>query len=127
MAFKFSKRSLENLQGVHPDLVMVTTHALSLSPIDFVVIDGLRTLDEQKILVAKGKSRRLDSRHLTGHAIDFAAWVNGGISWDVAYYKRITEAFSKAAQQLDVRIVRGIDWPHFVDAGHIELDERDYP
>ena len=127
MAFKFSKRSLENLQGIHPDLVMVTTHALSLSPVDFVVIDGLRTMDEQKILFAKGKSRRLDSRHLTGHAIDFAAWVNGEISWDIAHYKRITESFSKAAQQLGVRIVRGIDWPHLVDADHIELDKRDYP
>ena len=66
MTFRFSKRSLTNLEGVHHDLVEVAHLALSISPIDFVIIDGVRTIEEQRILVAKGKSKTMDSRHLTG-------------------------------------------------------------
>lgn len=127
MTFRFSKRSLTNLEGVHHDLVEVAHLALSMSPIDFVVIDGLRTIEEQRILVAKGKSKTMDSRHLTGHAIDVAAWMNGTISWDFGLYEKITDAFDMAAGRLKTPIVCGIDWPSFVDAGHIELDRRRYP
>jgi hypothetical protein len=86
--FVFSKRSLTNLEGVHHDLVELAHLALSMSPIDFVVIDGVRTIEEQRILVAKGKSKTMDSRHLTGHAIDIAAWMNGAISWDFGLYEK---------------------------------------
>lgn len=125
--FVFSKRSLTNLEGVHHDLVEVAHLALSMSPIDFVIIDGVRTIEEQRILVAKGKSKTMDSRHLTGHAIDVAAWINGKISWDFGLYEKITDAFDMAAGRLKTPIVCGIDWPSFVDAGHIELDRRRYP
>lgn len=127
MTFRFSKRSLTNLEGVHHDLVEVAHLALSMSPIDFVIIDGVRTIEEQRILVAKGKSKTMDSRHLTGHAIDVAAWINGKISWDFGLYEKITDAFDMAAGRLKTPIVCGIDWPSFVDAGHIELDRRRYP
>lgn len=127
MTFCFSKRSLKNLEGVHHDLVEVAHLALSMSPIDFVVIDGVRSIEEQRILVAKGKSKTMDSRHLTGHAIDVAAWINGKISWDFGLYESITDAFDMAAGRLKTPIVCGIDWPSFVDAGHIELDRRRYP
>ncbi|HRC26817.1 MAG TPA: M15 family metallopeptidase [Alphaproteobacteria bacterium] len=127
MTFLFSKRSLKNLEGVHHDLVQVAHMALSMSPIDFVIIDGVRTIEEQRILVAKGKSKTMDSRHLTGHAIDIAAWMNGAISWDYGLYEKITDAFDMAAGRLKTPIVCGIDWPSFVDAGHIELDRRRYP
>ena len=125
--FVFSKRSLKNLEGVHHDLVEVAHMALSMSPIDFVIIDGVRTIEEQRILVAKGKSKTMDSRHLTGHAIDVAAWMNGAISWDFGLYEKITDAFDMAAGRLKTHIICGIDWPSFVDAGHIELDRRRYP
>lgn len=127
MTFLFSKRSLKNLEGVHHDLVQVAHMALSMSPIDFVIIDGVRTIEEQRILVAKGKSKTMDSRHLTGHAIDVAAWMNGAISWDFGLYEKITDAFDMAAGRLKTPIICGIDWPSFVDAGHIELDRRRYP
>lgn len=127
MTFRFSKRSLTNLEGVHHDLVELAHLALSMSPIDFVVIDGVRTIEEQRILVAKGKSKTMDSRHLTGHAIDIAAWMNGVISWDFGLYEKIIDAFDMAACRLKTPIVCGIDWPSFVDAGHIELDRRVYP
>ena len=127
MIFSFSKRSIKNLEGVHHDLVQVAHMALSMSPIDFVIIDGVRTIEEQRILVAKGKSKTMDSRHLTGHAIDIAAWMNGAISWDYGLYEKITDAFDMAAGRLKTPIVCGIDWPSFVDAGHIELDRRRYP
>ena len=87
----------------------------------------MRTIEEQRILVAKGKSKTMDSRHLTGHAIDVAAWMNGAISWDFGLYEKITDAFDMAAGRLKTPIICGIDWPSFVDAGHIELDRRRYP
>ena len=36
MTFKFSKRSLQNLEGVHPDLVKVMTAAATIT---FVLIE----------------------------------------------------------------------------------------
>ncbi|MGL5735297.1 MAG: M15 family metallopeptidase, partial [Beijerinckiaceae bacterium] len=67
---KWSKRSLDNLAGIHPDLRRVMDRALHESPIDFTVIEGLRTVERQKELVAKGASKTMNSRHITGHAVD---------------------------------------------------------
>jgi len=72
-SFKFGEKSLIELKGVHPELFAVVNRALELTVQDFAVHDGLRTLDEQKKLVASGASQTMDSRHLTGHAVDFSA------------------------------------------------------
>lgn len=125
--FRFSKRSLANLQGVHPDLIQVAHRAIQLTAVDFVVIEGLRTVARQKQLVAIGASRTMNSRHITGHAIDVAAWEGGTISWHWPLYKRISLAFKAAAQELNIPIVWGGDWRSFRDGPHYELDRRHYP
>jgi len=125
--FVFGKRSKENLIGVNPNLVSVVTLALELSPVDFTVTNGLRTKERQLELVRLGKSRTLRSRHLTGHAIDVAAFVHGKISWDWAYYDQIAVAMKNAAKVLGITIEWGGDWESFKDGPHFQLSWKDYP
>lgn len=77
MSFRLSQRSLRNLEGVHPRLVALVREAVALSPVDFMITEGLRTPERQVSLVRAGASRTLNSRHLTGHAVDVAALVDG--------------------------------------------------
>lgn len=104
MTFKFSKRSENNLTGVNADLVATARVALSLSPVDFGITEGLRTRERQKELVAAGKSQTMKSRHITGHAVDVYAYPAGcpGGSWDWQYYEQIAKAFRRASQQTGI-------------------------
>ncbi len=125
--FRFSKRSIKNLDGVHWALKMVASRALEISTVDFVVIEGVRNQRRQKRLVETGASSTMDSRHLTGHAIDVAAWVGGEISWAWPHYFLIAKAFKQAAKELEIDIVWGGDWKSFIDGPHYELCRKSYP
>jgi peptidoglycan L-alanyl-D-glutamate endopeptidase CwlK len=127
MTFRFSSRSLRNMEGVHPDLVAVAHRALEITEIDFLVTEGLRTREKQIELVRAGASRTTRSRHLTGHAIDIAAWVAGGVRWDWPLYEELSRAFKQAAFELKVPIVWGGDWKTFRDGPHYELSRMEYP
>ncbi|WP_278070813.1 M15 family metallopeptidase [Brevundimonas sanguinis] len=127
MSFRLSQRSRSALQGVHPDLVVVVEAAIELTPVDFMVSEGLRTAARQAELVRAGASRTLNSRHLTGHAVDVAAWVDGQVRWDWPLYPRIAEAFMAAAKGRGIRLIWGGDWPRLRDGPHFELDRRAYP
>lgn len=109
MAYTLSKRSLRALDGVHVDLVRVVKHALELTPIDFVVIEGLRTMKRQQELVASGASQTMNSRHITGHAVDLAAWV-GEIRWDMGLYYQIAGAVQKASRLTAIPVRWGGAW-----------------
>lgn len=119
-----SARSLKCLDGVHPDLVRVVHRVAEIAP-PFVLTEGLRTRERQAELVKRGKSKTMNSRHLTGHAVDFVALVGGGVSYDAAHMRPIADAFSAVASELDVKITRGIDWGW--DSPHIELERKAYP
>lgn len=127
MPFSLSQRSLDNLKGVHADLIAVVQEAIQNTDIDFGVIDGLRTLEEEKEMVAKGASKTLNSRHIGGFAVDLAAYVAGKLTWQPAPYKVIAKAMKMAAKDLNVPIVWGGSWLTFKDYGHFELDRRYYP
>ena len=92
MPFKLGARSLTRLKGVHPDLVKVVTRAIEISTLDFTVLEGLRSLERQQALVEAGASQTLKSRHLTGHAVDLGAWVDGQVDWSWPLYSRIAGA-----------------------------------
>lgn len=119
--------SLKKLDGVHESLVRVVKRAADLSDVDFVVTEGLRTMKRQYELVAAGASRTLKSRHLTGHAIDFAPVIGGEVTWKWPPFFPIADAFKRAARELGVAIVWGGDWVRFKDGPHIELDRKAYP
>ena len=125
--FKLSKRSLSRLDGVHPDLVRVVKRAIELTPIDFGVTEGLRTLERQKELVAKGASQTMNSRHLTGHAVDLVAFIGPRISWEWPLYESIALAVKEAARQEGVPIEWGGDWRSFKDGPHFQLPWSEYP
>lgn len=127
MTFALSQRSLRRLVGVHPDLAAVVRRAIGLTPVDFMVTEGLRTPARQAALVRAGASRTLKSRHLTGHAVDVAAMIDGQVRWDWPLYPKIARAFRQAADELGVEIVWGGDWKRLRDGPHFELDRRTYP
>ena len=122
----FSRSSEQNLEGVHPDLIKLIHFALELSPYDFGITEGIRKADRQKQLVEEGKSWTMDSKHLYqadgfGHAVDFAVYVNGRLTWDVAYYRPVVQAIFKAAIHLGIQIEAGALWRTVVDGPHVEL------
>ncbi|PZQ46162.1 MAG: peptidase M15 [Micavibrio aeruginosavorus] len=124
--YPLSDRSNLNLVGVHPPLVTVTQCAHDLTKGGFTVIDGMRTEEEQVKNVASGVSWILKSRHLTGHAIDFAAHKNGKITFDENYYPPVAAAFNQCSLKYGIPIIWGGEWK-VRDWGHIELDRRKYP
>lgn len=119
--FKLGATSLARLKGVHPDLVRVVKRAIELTKQDFTVLEGLRTKERQKQLVAKGASKTMNSYHITGHAVDIAPIVNGQVSWDWKYYYPVRDAMKAAAKELGVKVEWGGDWKSFKDGPHWQV------
>jgi hypothetical protein len=124
MAYTLGKRSLQNLSGVHPDLVAVVKRAIEITEQDFSVIEGVRNINRQRELYRKGATTTLNSRHLTGHAVDIAPWP---ISWEWEYFYPIAEAMKQAAEELEVDLEWGGDWKSFPDGPHYQLSRKVYP
>ena len=115
MTFRLSQRSLDRLEGVHPDMTAVVERAIQLSKVDFGVTQGVRTLDEQKANVAAGRSQTMRSKHLlqqTGfsHAVDVVAYVGPDVSWELNLYDDICDAFKEAAKEVGCSIKWGAAW-----------------
>ena len=126
MTFKLGPRSIARLRGVHPDLVKVVERAIGLTSVDFTVLEGLRSMDRQRVLVASGASQTLKSRHLTGHAVDLGAWVDEQVDWSWPLYDKIAEAMKLAGKEVGVPIEWGGDWK-FKDGPHFQLPWKEYP
>ena len=105
-----SIRSRERLLGVKPDLADTVKRALELSPIDFGVSEGKRTLERQKLLVSQGASQTMKSKHLTGDAADLVGYLDGHVSWEMSIYWKIADAVRQAAIETDVSIRWGGAW-----------------
>lgn len=138
MAWKFSQRSLNNLKGVHPHLVEVITKALAVSPYDFTVTCGLRSLEEQARLKRQGKSQTMKSYHLPqvdgwGHAVDIAVWkpatatTKSQITWDNKYYVEVSKVVLQIAADLGYQITWGGSWKTLYDTPHYQLEPRSKP
>lgn len=126
MAFVLGPRSILKLEGVHKDLVRVVKRAIQITEIDFVVTEGLRTVERQKQLVAAGASKTMNSRHLTGHAVDLAACVGSQVRWDWPLYDKLNDCMQKAAKELKIPIEWGGAWK-FRDGPHFQLPWSKYP
>jgi len=125
--FTLGPRSKARLQGVNPDLVKVVERAIKLSEVDFTVIEGMRTLERQRKLVDSGASQTMKSRHLTGHAVDLAAWVDDQVDWSWPLYHKIAAAMKQASAQVGVPIEWGGSWTSFRDGPHFQLPWKQYP
>lgn len=127
MTFSLSQKSKDRLSGVHPDLVKVVQRAIEITTCDFVVLEGVRSLALQEQLVKARASQTMQSRHLTGHAVDIGAYVNGSVRWDWPLYSQLAAAMKKAAAELSVSLEWGGDWKTLKDGPHFQLPWKDYP
>lgn len=127
MSFRLSQKSLNRLSGVHPDLVAVVKRALEISEVDFAVLEGVRSKTRQAQLFKEKATKTINSRHLTGHAVDLGAYVAGSIRWDWPLYYRIADAMKDAAEELGTPLTWGGDWESFPDGPHFELPWDAYP
>lgn len=115
------------LQGVHPDIIKVVTRAAEITTVPFKVLEGLRTLARQKVLLKQGATTTLKSRHLTGHAVDLAALDGGKVSWAWPLYHKLAAVIKQAAKDVGVSIEWGGDWRKFKDGPHWQLPWASYP
>lgn len=153
MSYALGTRSRARLKGVHPDLVRVVEEAIKRTPTDFTVLEGLRTVERQTALVAAGASQTMQSRHLTGHAVDLGAMVGSEVRWDMGLYYPIAAAMRDAARLMAIPLRWGGCWLRidtatrtpaqlvadyvasrrlagrkaFIDAPHFELWSGSYP
>lgn len=130
MPFSLNEKSVLKLAGVHPDLIKVVRRAAQLmpeGPLEFIVTEGLRSVERQKQLYAAHATRTMKSRHLTGHAVDLAAMLQGEVRWDWPLYDKIADVMLAAAGELQVAIVWGGSWTSFKDGPHFELNRNFYP
>lgn len=108
--FVLGEKSLEKLEGVNANLIKVVKRAIEISSVDFRVIEGVRTKERQAELLEKGATRTMNSRHLTGHAVDIVPVVDGQVSWDFNHYYPLAVAMAKAATELGVKVRWGGAW-----------------
>lgn len=143
MSIVLGVRSLSRLEGVHPDLVRVVKKAAAMSALDFTVVEGLRTAARQKELFAKGATKTMNSRHITGHAVDLAPMLGSTVRWDWPLYLQLAEIVRSASIAENVPIRWGGTWKlltdiqgpitakvisrSFPDGPHFELPRAKYP
>lgn len=125
--FFLSQRSLDRLEGLHPDLVAVVKEAITITEVDFGVAEGMRTLQRQQKLFDSGASQTMNSRHLTGHAVDLVAYIGSEVRWDWPLYDKISDAMKNTAFDMGVGLSWGGHWASFKDGPHFELSWVCYP
>ena len=108
--FKLSDISKKRLEGVKPELVAIVERAIEITGVDFGVTQGLRTIEEQEALVARGASKTMKSKHLTGDAVDLAAYIGSRVSWEITLYDDIADAMKQAAKETEIAVRWGGAW-----------------
>lgn len=134
MPFQLSERDKARLENVHPDLVAVVHRAAAISSQRFIVTCGVRTIAEQRRLVAEGKSKTMNSRHIPtktglGHAVDLAP-INGAgkVDWGNPHpFVALGATMKRAASDLGISLEWGGDWPGAWDKPHYQLPWKEYP
>lgn len=112
----------ERLYEIDQTLADVVRKAATyLADFDLFVVEGMRTLERQEMLVAKGASRTMKSKHLIGHAVDLAPMFGRELRWDWPLFHVINDAMQRAARELGVELVWGGNWRSFKDGPHWEL------
>lgn len=126
--YKFSKKSLERINNplFSPKLRLLMTESIKDSPIDFTVLETVRTLEKQKEYIEKGTSKTLKSRHIPScnksglcEAIDIVPYP---VDWnDTKRFDLLAEHIKKKAKELNIPIIWGGDWKTLIDKPHYEL------
>lgn len=116
-----SKNNLKNVNSKLVDLVNLVAKNIDkeLPGYSFIVTEGLRTLERQKQMVSEKKSKTMNSKHLTGNAVDIALLKDNTITWNASEYKKISVLFKKYAKELNINLIWGGDWGW--DSVHFEI------
>jgi peptidoglycan L-alanyl-D-glutamate endopeptidase CwlK len=115
--------SIGKLEGVHPDLVkvaMAAAEACHKDGLEFQITEGVRTVARQRLLLAKGATTTMKSRHLTGDAFDFVPVVDGEMCWKWPAFWPIVEHIEAAAKALGIAVECGARWKKFPDGPHVQ-------
>ena len=136
--FKLSQRSLKKMEGIDESLRQVILLAIQITPVDFGVLSGLRTVDEQRALYAQGRTKpgkvvtyTMKSDHLTGRAVDLGAYdkgiyIPGNNAKELVLYDRIAIAMKESARQLHVDLTHGIVVKgKLTDIGHFAVKKKE--
>jgi|TARA_R100000482_G_scaffold124814_1_gene79195 peptidoglycan L-alanyl-D-glutamate endopeptidase CwlK len=123
--YKFGRRSRERLRGVDARLINVLNELIKM--MDVTVIEGLRSAERQKELLAKGATKVKYSKHMEGKAVDIAPYPIDWEDRDRFYY--MGGMVRGIGKQLGIDIRFGGDWDsdgetkdnNFDDLVHIEL------
>ena len=118
MPFKLGTTSMLRLKEVKPILRKVVERAIQISTVDFLVSEGKRTLKRQTELYAQGRTSpgkkvtwTMNSKHLTGDAVDLVPFVDGKADWnDLKKFDEVYKAMMAAAEELGVKLRYGGDW-----------------
>lgn len=127
--FKFSSKSTAHMHGIDGRLIQIAHYAIQISKIDFGIPEsgGLRTVEQQKALYDKGRSMcdgvEKKSKHQSGRALDFYAYVDGKASWDELHLAMVATAFLQAASMLGYKLKWGALFSNFKDMPHVEIVE----
>lgn len=141
--FHLSEASLAHLDGVSPTLAIVPKRAIEITPYDFGVVDGLRTLEEHEQYLLEGKSTVTKSLHLPqkdgwAHAFDIAVYYKGINAYHLlktgqisrrkldGIFRKVIQAHFTAAIELGIQIEAGGLWMSFTDNPHIQLNQKYY-
>ena len=148
MSYQLSQRSLDRLHGVDQKLVAVVKRAIELSPIDFMVLEGVRTREQCMINYGKGRTASqcvakgvpakyaqpkvakvtwlnnpFASKHTVGKAVDLVPYP---VDWNtLSKFDEIAKAIKQAAKELGVNVRWGADWDN--DGKPREKGESDSP
>ena len=127
----FNERSIARLHGIHPDLVKVITEAAeeyeTKFGVNIEISEGLRTKERQAQLLKAGASQTMNSRHLTGHAVDIHFIVAGKADWSWPLFRKFAVIVKDIAEDHQIPVTWGGDWKKFKDGPHFELDRKVYP
>lgn len=144
---KFSQRSLDTLKGVHPDMVKLMNESIKDTPVDFTVVQGVRTTEYQKELYSYGRTKinpntgkmtkvtnsdgvKSKSNHQAksdgyGHAVDIFPFYNGKVQTQgnepVEKLKILQVHIKAVAKCLGIKINWGGDFKSLFDPAHFEL------
>lgn len=124
---KFSKRSLERMEGIDERLIEVMHLAIKTSKVDFGIPThgGIRTAEEQlqlfKEKVSKADGYIKKSYHQTGLACDVFAYVDGKASWKEEHLAMVACAVLQSASQLGYKLKWGGLFKSFKDMPHFQI------
>ena len=126
--YKFSAKSLSKLNNskVQPKIKILMYETIKTTPIDFTIIETVRTIEQQKINVAKGVSKTMNSKHIPSktksgycEAVDIVPYP---IDWkNIKRFILLSQHVKDTARRLGIKIEYGGDWKTLKDYPHYQL------